>query len=352
MRLLKRDDRVGLLHLRIDSLDDLWTLRNLIARGDRVTADTTRTAEQADDKIRSEKAEKKRMRLGVRVENVEWHDFADHLRVLGIIETGPQDHSRHHTLTLESDANMDVVIEKKPPLQAWMVAAVDEAVKATKRPQVILLAIDDAEAQFALLKSYGVQMLGTLPAGGQGKQFAGADKAKKAFYDEALKTLATLRTDASLPLLVVGPGWWREEFLDHAKAKQPDLVQGAMTDGTSQGGRAGIHEAVKRGLIAKVARDHRVHEETERVERLMVEIAKNSGLAAYGSDEVGQAVSVGAAEEVLVTDDAVREGRFDDVLQQAESVRCHVRVLATSHDAGLRLRDLSGIAALLRFPLS
>ncbi len=347
MRVLKEDQRAGTLKLQLDTLDDLWTLRNLLQEGDLATAETTRTMEQQEDLVRAGKAEKKHMVLGVRVQTVEFHDFADHLRVHGLIETGPQDHGKHHTLTLTDEPGTWIEIHKKGGLRQMHRDMVEEAVGATKRPQVILLAIDDSEAQFALLKSYGVQMLGSLPAGGQGKRFANKG-AKEAFYDEALKSLAILRKDRTTPLLVVGPGWWREEFIDHAKTKAPELIQGALTDGTSQGGRAGVQEALRRGLVESVARDNRVAEETSKVEEVFTRIATD-GLVAYGPDEVLRAVTMGAAEEVLVTDDHVRAGTHDEILHQADQTRCHVHVVATNHDAGARLAQIGGIGALLRF---
>jgi protein pelota len=350
MRLLKKEVGEGVLHLRIDSLDDLWTLRNLIAKGDRVTADTQRTAESAGDKVREAKMEKRGMRLGVRAESVEWHDFDDHLRVLGPIETGPQDHGRFHTLVLRADG-MDAVIEKRGPLQPWQLRQVEQAVAATSAPQVLLLAIDDTEAQFGLLKSYGLQLLGALPAGGQGKRHEGAAKAKEQFYGEALKSLQAFRPDARVPLVVLGPGWWRDEFLDFARAKAPAAVAGAVSEGTAHGGRTGLHEALRRGLLERVSRDHRVGQDTAAVQELLARIAKGDGTAAYGPADVQRAIAAGAAETLLVSDRIVREGQADALLQAAESARASVHVVSSSHEAGEQLDRMGGLAALLRFPL-
>lgn len=352
MKRLKMDPRTGTMDLQVDTLDDLWTLRNLIRAGDRVTASTTRTAESSDDKLRPEKAEKKRMTLGVRVEDVEWHRFDDHLRVHGIIETGPQDHGSHHTLVFRDERGTRLTIQKQDGrLHAWQRDLIDQAEKATKQPQVLLLAIDDQEAQFGQLQSYGLRPLGALPAGGQGKRFdaKGSGAAKKRFYDDVLGTLRTLRTDPSIPLLVVGPGWWREEFIDHATAKEPDLMQGVRTDGTSQAGVAGLREALQRGVVAQVARDHRVHTETERVDTLYEHIGKDDGLAAYGPEEVLMAVQAGAVEEVLLTDVSVRENKHPAVVDAAEQNRTTVHIVSTDHDAGERLQRLGGVAANLRF---
>jgi protein pelota len=348
MRLLRKELAEGVLHLRIDSLDDLWTLRNLLSPGDRVTADTTRTAESAGDKVREAKMEKRGMRLGVRVETVEWHDFDDHLRVLGPIETGPQDHGRFHTLVLRADG-MDVVIEKRHGLQPWHLRQVEQAVAATDSPQLLLLAIDDSEAQFALLKSYGLQLLGSLPAGGQGKRHEGAAKAKEQFYAEATKSLGMFRPDNRVPFVVVGPGWWRDEFLEYARSKAPASVAGAVSEGTAQGGRTGLQEALRRGLLSRVSKEHRVASDTALVEELLARIAKGDGLAAYGPADVTRAVTSGGAESILVSDKVVRSGSVDALLKQAEAARCTIHVVSSSHDAGEQLDRMGGLAALLRF---
>jgi protein pelota len=347
MRLLKKDVHEGFLHLQVDSLDDLWTLRSLIQLGDRVTADTVRTAESTGDKIREAKMEKRRVRLGVRAESVEWHDFDDHLRVLGPIESGPQDMGRHHTLIIRPDG-MEVQVQARHPLQPWQLRLIDEAVAASKRPHLLLLAIDDSEAQFALLKSYGIQMLGSLPSAGQGKRHEGAALAKQQFYAATMESLRLLRTDPGIPLIVVGPGWWREEFLQYVQGKMPPLGAEAVTEGTSQGGRAGIHEAVKRGIVERVSRGHRVGHEAALVEELMERIARG-GSAAYGPAEVSQALGKGAVEHLLVTDQVVRTGGAAEALAAAESARARITILSTGHEAGQRLQQMGGWAAFLRF---
>ncbi|HLF16417.1 MAG TPA: mRNA surveillance protein Pelota, partial [Candidatus Thermoplasmatota archaeon] len=245
----------------------------------------------------------------------------------------------------------DVEVHKRTPLQPWHLQLVEEAVTATRRPRVLLLAIDDSEAQFGLLSSYGLQVLGSLPAHLAGKRFADGGSRKEVFYDEALRSLKLMRVPPDLPSLVVGPGWWREEFLAHARRKDPTLAAGVVTEGTSQGGRTGLQEALRSGLVARVQAGHRVQAETDLVEQLLARVAAGSGLAAYGPAEVAQAVQAGAVETLMVADSAARSGAHDALLRAAEATRAKVHLVSTSHEAGERLARMGGLAALLRFPL-
>jgi protein pelota len=79
MRLLKRSliRLEGKISLLPESVDDLWHLKHLIEKGDLVFALTFRKIESATDKLRPEKLERKPMRLGIRVDSVEFHRFAN-----------------------------------------------------------------------------------------------------------------------------------------------------------------------------------------------------------------------------------------------------------------------------------
>ena len=61
---------------------------------------------------------------------------------------------------------------------------------------------------------------------------------------------------------------------------------------------------------------------------------------AYGRAEVEEAVSAGAAEQVLVIDDMVRNRDIADLLERAERTRSRVTVFSSLFDPGAQLLAL------------
>ncbi len=343
MRVLHRDLKEGEVRLKIQNADDLWHLFNLVEAGDLVRAYTFRREESVSDKIRPERMEKVRMKIGLRVDKVEYQDFSDRLRITGVIEDAPQDLGRHHTLNVGVEDDLTIV-------KAWRehhFRRIEEAVAATEAPLVTVVAIDDEEALLAEVRQMGIREIAVIRAERQGKMFPGADR-RTAYFQEVLDKAGAI--NPASPLLVVGPGFEREDFARHVQGRAPDVAGRIRLHGTSQGGVAGIREAMRAGLGAKVLEETRVAQETRLVERLLEEIAKD-GLFAYGSAEVASAVGSGAVETLLVTDTRVRDLSVEQLMRTVESARGRVAIVSSHHEAGAKLESLGGLGAILRFPI-
>ena len=337
------------MKLLVENGDDLWHLRHLIQPGDLVSAVTWRRDERSTDMVRAEKVERRRMYLGVEVEEVEYADFFDRLRVLGVIREGPDDIPRgvHHTLNVEDGDDVKI---QKVRWRGFELERIDEAVRATRRPAVIIVCIDDETAVFAAIRQIGVEKLSEIPGPGSMK---GADKPpkgiKEAWFQDLTEELARVGA-GDLPLIVVGPGFTRTEFLDHVRSARSDLVARSTTEGTGQAGLTGVQEAIRRGMVSRVVEGARVELETEMVEEVLASIGRGDNMVTYGPNEVRAAVKAGATETLLVADDVVREGPVVKLLDEAEQLGTRVIVVSTSHDAGERLSRLGGLAALHRYP--
>jgi len=343
MRVLHRDPRTGEIKLRVENADDLWHLSNLVQPGDHVRASTYRREESKSDKIRPEKAEKVRVTVTLRVEKSEFQAFSDRLRISGVIVDAPQDLGRHHTLNVAVDDVLSIIKRwNRHELQR-----IDDAVAAAQKPLVTFLSLDDEEALVAQLRQYGVQELATIHAPGHGKMFDTGD-AVTAYFEDILGKLRT--TPVGEALVLVGPGFTREAFLSFLQAHDPALAAKIQSQGTSQAGMRGVHEALRAGMGTKLFADSRVAVETQLVEKVLEAIATNRPVA-YGRKEVDEAIDAGAVETLLVSDSAVRDLGVERMMHEAESARGTVVLVSPHHEAGAKLEGLGGIAALLRFPI-
>ena len=340
MRVLKRDLKEGEIKLRLESLDDVWHLHNLVAPGDLVRAVTFRREEAKADKLRLERMEKRRVYLGIRVDDVEFHEFSDRLRIAGVIVEGEMDLGQHHTLNLTVGDDLAIVKAWKP----HELARIKEAVAATHKPLIACLAIDDEEAVLAHVLQYGVRESAVIKSGRQGKMFPGG-RPKEDYFAEVLAKLRL--SDLGDALLVLGPGFERENFAAYAREKAPEIAAKMRVHGTSHGGLTGIAEALKGGSGAKVLEESRVGVETIAVERFLEEIAKG-GKFAYGP-EVQALAEAGAVETLLITDLAVRTEAGERVMRAVDRARGKLVVVSTHHDAGKKLKSLGGVAAMLRY---
>ena len=347
MKVIFQDLKHGEIKLVPENLDDIWHLYNLIDNGDLVRAVTFRTDEQKDDKKRTKKAEKKRMKIGVRVSEVKFHEFSDRLRIHGTIEEGPQDLGSFHTLNITAD-RMDSLSIVKERWKDHQLQRIDEAVKQRSQPILTFVSLDEDSATVAVLRQSGVQWIADIDSKRSGKMYDSVDNEKE-YFGEVISVLKT-NVGQNSTVVVVGPGFAKEHFVKQGKEKHPELFSKCHVHGTGEAGMNGVHEAIKKGIIKQITKENRVCMETELVEKLFEEIKKN-GLATYGQKEVKYALSSGAVERLLITDIIVRTETGEKLLNLAKNNNSDFTIINTMHEAGKKIEGIGGVAALLRFKI-
>ncbi|MDO5853807.1 MAG: mRNA surveillance protein pelota, partial [Thermoplasmata archaeon] len=301
MRILGEDPASGGVKVLIETDEDIWHLYNVIEVGDLVTASTTRREEKAADKLRAERAEKKRMTLGVRMEKIEFSEDDLRLKLLGTIETGPQDIGQHHTLILETGDSLTI---SKDHWRETQTERLKRAVADSRKPRIVFVSLDQDDATVAVLRQFGLKEVVTIRSGRSGKQYA-EKPSVDGYHAEIAEKLAPLM-EPNMPLVLLGPGFEKETLAEDLK-KSPSLSSARIyVYHTGQCGMAGINELLKAGMGADVLRESAVGTEIEAVERLMSEISKPDGLGTYGTEEVRSAALAGAVETLLILDSKVR----------------------------------------------
>lgn len=345
MKIIHQDLDHNTIKLIPETLDDIWHLSNIIQEQDLVRALTFRTDEQATDKARTKKASKKKMKLGIRVEQVKFHEFSDRLRIHGVIEEGPQDLGSYHTINVTAENNDKITIVK----QQWKpheLKRLEEAVKQTSHTVVLFVSLDTDEATIAVLRQSGVQWIADVQSHQSGKQYE-SDNTEKQYFGEIFIIIKEKMSDQTT-VVIVGPGFTTDHLLKYIKETSYITDEHILVYPTGNAGMNGVHEAIKSGVVEHIAKENRVVIETKIVDDVFSKIRQN-GLVAYGFDDVKKAVEASAVELLVISDSVVRSHDGDQLLQKAELFQSDFIIINSMHDAGKKLDGLGGIAALLRF---
>lgn len=346
MRLVHRDASTGVLKLRLETPSDLWRISRFVRRGDRVGASTTRRDPEAPADVAGAERSRRRVRLVVRAEQVEFHGFSKHVRVTGPIVEGPFDIGRHHTLDL---AEGDDVTVGKPTLSAGERAILDEGLAGRGEPTLVLAAVDWGDSSLVRLRGRALEPVADLRRTIAGKRYPGGqgEKDRVAYVDELLTALEREAKEASA-LVLAGPGFLKEQLYRRLLEDAPELARRTRVYPTSESGRVGVDELLRSGRASEALRGSVAAEEAEVVERLVKSLA-GGVRAAVGKSEVAEAIDAGAVETLLVSETLLADEALAPALERAREGRVRVLVVREDVDAGKRLTALGGVAALLRY---
>ena len=329
----------GEVRLFPESVDDLWHLQHLVAPGDTLFATTFRSVDTASDKLRPEKMEKRPVRLGIRIERVEFSQHGVRLRISGVIEHGVEI-GAYHTINVETGFEISVIKQWRP----HELERIERAVKSSAFSLIHILTIEEGEAELFRLRQYGPESVVTFLAG-SGK--GGESDNRPAFFEQVLAPLSAIDG----PLIIAGPGFIKDDFIKHAKNRGSPVAEKAISVETRRIGRGAVQDVIGKGALEKLIDDLQLSREVKFMDEVLCRIAQD-GAVAYGRQEVQDAIGYGAVEQVLVADTLLRDPPTMALIESAEAMRAVVVVLSSSFEPGERLVALGGIAALLRYKLA
>uniref|UniRef100_A0A7C3UKW6 Protein pelota homolog n=1 Tax=Geoglobus ahangari TaxID=113653 RepID=A0A7C3UKW6_9EURY len=325
----------GEIKLIPETIEDLWHLKYIVEPGDIVFSLTKRVSESSD-KLRSDK-EMVVVRLGIQVEKVEFHKFANRLRITGRI-VGGIDESGYHTINITMGKELSVIKKWKEE----QIERIKTAVESSNRPEVVIVTIEEGEAVIGVLRQWGVEEVGVV-RGSYGKD---RGDYRREFFGEVYSALKNLDFRY---LVIAGPGFAKNDFYEFLKEKEK--IDAVIVD-TSSIGTRGFVEVLKRGVIDRIVGEIKIAKDAKYIDKLLEEIAKD-GKAAYSLDEVRRAFEYGAIETLLITDEFLRKERekwdIDEFLKNVENMGAKIVIMSSEFEPGKRLNALGGIAALLRF---
>jgi protein pelota len=356
MKIIGKNLRQGFVKVVPSSDDDLWHLYNIIYKGDEVYAYSSRAIKTDQEYSRPKSGERVSAFMGVKVESVAWDKFLGKLRVHGIIIHAPNimPTGAHHTLSIA--LNQPVTIVKTE----WPKHLLDRLVRAsrTEKPMIII-AIDDEGFALAETKQYGVDIKLEERIKLPGKHEAEKRSvATKNYFKRAVNSLNQFWSPNHNPIVIVGVDYIKNNFAKFLSDDAADMAKSVVdVKSVNNGGVSGIYEALRSGVLLRAAKQMRIVAETEVIEEVMKRLGKGEATVTYGFQAVENAVQIGAVETLVLADTMLREAgekqrlHLEKFMREVEKRRGSITVVSTEHEAGEKLIALSGIAALLRFPI-
>lgn len=406
MRIKHQDTKNGIMEIVPETLDDLWHLSHIIEEGDLLSSKTTRRIQDnTGDKLRSDRGIKKTFYMGIRVETISFHKFTGKLRATGAIEIGPEEFvplGSHHTI--EVKLNYPIKISKEH-WSIWTLKRIKQAIDASKKFSTMIIIIEDDMADIALLRQFGIDYYGPIIGNVAGKRIIDKNRGKDKinFYESIVSAINKFKEIQTI--ILAGPGFVKGEFWDYISQKHKDIAKKSIVENTGTGGRVGVQEILKKGIVDKLTSENRIAIETAAVNEILSEIAKSgakrnkinsnsnsSGISRnanangksntpntsntsnntsnagntsntnsssnsnnnviYGKKEVINAANLGAVNKLLVIDIFVRDGEVEAIMDLVENMSGEVMVISTEHEGGEQLKALGGLAAKLRYAIN
>jgi protein pelota len=118
-----------------------------------------------------------------------------------------------------------------------------------------------------------------------------------------------------------------------------------------------LNEVLKSPEVSATLADTKFAKETKAMEKFFEMMNKDENRAWYGPKEIARAVEKGAVGTLLVSNSLFRSNnvaerrKYVRMVEDVKKSGGEVLVLSSIHESGIRLDGLSGIAAILTFPL-
>jgi len=378
MRLIKQSiekkDGSGSATLLPEEPEDMWHAYNLIRPGDLLKASAMRRV-TAESETGSKSSQRVHMTLTLRVTSLDFDPQAAQLHVSGRVaaENKFVKNGQYHTLDLELHRNFG--LEKADGWDSIALGILKEAIDQDKKAELWAVIMSEGLANICLITEHQTilrQRIETsLPKKRPGKPGSDHDKSVQRFFSTTLETLLRQLDMTNLkPLLIASPGFTATSFQTYIKSTataRADKSLSALCEKiiiahSASGHLHSLAEVLASPAIRAKLSDTKFARETELMDRFTEMLRKDDGRAWYGPKEVEAAVEkggVGRGGGVLLLSDslfraqdiAIRRRWVALVDRVRETEGGEVRVLSSMHESGKRLEGLSGVAAILTFPL-
>lgn len=223
-----------------------------------------------------------------------------------------------------------------------------------------LIVLDKREAYIGLLRGMNIIVLSSMTSGVPGKSKAGGQSQQRfaRLREEAahdfFKRIGEIANKEFLEkpdikgILIGGPGPTKEDFVNGSYLNNELKLKLKAVKDISYTDETGLHELVDKSH--DVLAEEEISIEKKLVQRFFEMLAKEEEKTTYGYKETKKALAMGAVDILLISDNFTEEN-IESLELEAENYKTEVRIISIETREGKLLKDLGGIAAILRFPI-
>eukprot|EP01138_Halocafeteria_seosinensis_P005427 gb/GECG01005548.1/.p1 GENE.gb/GECG01005548.1/~~gb/GECG01005548.1/.p1 ORF type:complete len:413 (+),score=68.40 gb/GECG01005548.1/:1-1239(+) len=365
-RSIREKDGEGFITCIAEDAEDMWHIYNILTPGDTLRASTMRKVVQ-ESETGARKSDKKKLWLTIGVEETEFDAEAQSIRVKGKnkVENEHVKLGAYHTIDLETGKSFTITKE------CWdtiFLERLEAAVDIANKADVAAVVMSQGKAQVCLITGY-VTIVRTSIDMNIPKKRAGStghDKAVQKFFSQLLDGLRRhVNLDKVKTVIVASPGFLREDFhkfvLEEAvRCGYKEILNNKdkfLLAHSSGGHKQSLQEVLKDDNTQKILEKAKAGEEMEILNSFFEMLHKDPDKAMYSYKHVHFACERGAIETLLITDDLFRSSnvtarkKYIKLVEDTREQGGKVYIFSTMHVSGEQLNMISGVAAILRFPL-
>jgi protein pelota len=370
MKIIKRNisakDGTGSIMIRPDTPEDLWHAYNLLQKGDLVRCTTVRKVVK-ESNTGSTTSSKKRLMLTIKVKKVEFDPDSLEVRLSGTVQS-ENDLVRlgsHHTLTLELNQNFSV--EKECWDQIYL-DIITEAANPERQAEVAAVVMHAGLAHVCLVTGALTITKARIDKNIPKKRTGSSQNAKaitkffEAVYQAILRHIDFAKVKV---VLLASPGYVKDDFFQYLQQEavrrddRPFIENKAkfVLCKASNGHKHALEEVFSDPTIMAKMDDTKVAKEVAVLNKFMRMMDTDPDRAYYGYAHVAKAHEQLAIDSLMVTDELFRSSSVKtrkQFVKLVESVRANggqVYIFSSMHVSGKQLQQVSGVAAILRYPL-
>mmetsp|Transcript_32277 Transcript_32277/g.44770 ORF Transcript_32277/g.44770 Transcript_32277/m.44770 type:complete len:379 (-) Transcript_32277:230-1366(-) len=357
----------GFIQLVPDNVEDLWHLYNMVGEEDLVTATTMRKVAK-ENASGGKDSERVKMKLCLRVEAVDFDPEAEELRIRGR-NTTENDHIKlgaYHTLEVTASRALTVA---KANWDAMHLEVIHQACNPAASADLAAVLVQEGLAHVVLVGGSCTFLRAKVEANlprKRGAAAAGYDKAFNKFLENVLQAiLKSVDFDVVKCLVLAGPGFTKEQL--QAYIRQEAIKRDLKSISTNQSrillahASSGYKHALKDVLsvpaVMERIKDTKAGAEVRALNAFYAMMTSNPARAFYGPGHVLAAHDHLAIDTLLISDSLFRSSdlptraRWVALVEAVRLAKGTVHIFSSMHCSGEQLRQLTGVASILRFPL-